>query len=227
MGAGTGAAGVVGTAGDTEPAPVGCEGITGATAARVPSKAGGAGTALASIGTLSAAAATCADGVSACGGVLLGTLVESTTAPCGGTIVALEVPLDTELNPCACVATNGVANAVASARADRKWCNRTGDAVIARRFYSSSGIFAVSSLTSPVFNASTRVTNLGVADAHAVACGPRPVLPPLPASGGGTTGIPGDSAQGRRQRAASRPALNSTAGSYGPVPRPWPSASSG
>jgi hypothetical protein len=166
MGAGTGAAGV-GTAGDTEPAPVGCEGITGAAAASVPPKAGGAGTALASIGTLSAATGACADGESTLGSVLVWTLLAPTTAPGGGTTLALEVPLDTELNPCACVATDGVANAVASARADRKRCNRTGNAVIARRFYSSSGAFAVSSLTSPVFYASTRVTNLCVVAAKA------------------------------------------------------------
>ena len=133
-GAGTGAAGV-GTVGDTEPALVGREGIAGAAAASVPPKAGGAGTALARIGTLSAATGTCADGASVLGGVLLGTLVASATAPCGGATVTLGIPLDTELKPCACVATNGVANA--------------GNAVIARRFYSSPGVFAVSSLTPP------------------------------------------------------------------------------
>jgi hypothetical protein len=143
-GAGTGAAGA-GMAGEPEPALAGCEGIAGAAAACV------TGTALARIGTLSAATATCAGGVSTRGGLLFGTLVASTKAPCGGVTAALEVPLDTELKPCACVATNGVANAVASARADRKWGKRTWNAVIARRFYSSPGVFAVSSLTTPVW----------------------------------------------------------------------------
>ena len=103
MGAGTGAAGV-GTAGNTEPALVGCEGIAGAAAASVPPKAGGGGTALARVCTAPidavAAIGELPDGAVTAGGTAgAGTPADSVPAPGGAATAALCAPPDTELKP--------------------------------------------------------------------------------------------------------------------------------